>query len=174
MRFYVIYSFDTTKDVSIKPFQPPDVRKWDNTEGDELYEYDYLGPSFKNGKHRKYCREMSKKEFKKFVEHCGLVYEDVQTMGSLTELGWLPAFSFSADSGMQYYELSGLIYGNAYVTPFPEPVKDPARRFAAILDGTYPQNSFWPLSKAEIETLWAKKEEKYWGWLGSAMKRVFG
>jgi len=87
------------------------VKAWDLTEGDDQYEYDYL-EGWEKGKHRKYCREMGKKAFHNFVERTMLYAEDVETMGSITHFGWLPAISFNS------YEENAIL--NAYVTPLPE------------------------------------------------------
>ena len=119
MRFYVIYSFDIPRSESVKSLQPPKHRKWELTEGDESYEFDYVADecgdeSYRNGKHRKYCAELSKEEFDDFVDHCGLYPEDIETMGSLTGLGWMPAISFND------YDDPNVITKNAYVTPLLE------------------------------------------------------
>jgi hypothetical protein len=121
MKFYIIYSFDCKRNISVERFKPPFIRKWDLTEGDEQYEYDYLDGDYKNGKHRKYTAELNKEQFKQFVDDCCLYMEDVETMGSLTiEYGHLPAFSFNGENEFA-------IWQKAYVTPFPEHV-DPNKQ----------------------------------------------
>lgn len=126
MRFYVIYSFDVTSEMSVVPFKPPCIKQWRLTEDDDNYEFDYLADEtgdekYRNGKHRKYVAELNKKQFKRFIEECNMVMDDVETLGSLTEFGHLPAFSFNVSDAVQsdYYEL---IWCNAYVTPLPEHV----------------------------------------------------
>jgi hypothetical protein len=107
------------KEMSVKPFKPPFIKRWNLTEGDECYEHDYDGPEYKNGKHRKYTAELSKDQFKRFIDDTGLIMQDIETLGSLTvEYGHLPAFSFDGDR----YDYPELIWQNAYVTPFPEHV----------------------------------------------------
>src|SRR6266702_4367607 len=117
MKFYVIYEFDVTRDVPVIEHKPYNTKLWDLTENDGSYEYDYLGPTFKNGKHRKYVALLDKKDFLRFIEFSGLRFEDIETMGSLTEMGWLPAFAFHSDEIMHYQAKSGLINKMAYVTP---------------------------------------------------------
>jgi hypothetical protein len=102
-------------DMSVKALQPPNVKAWELTEMDDSYEYDYLGPEYKKGKHRKYCRLMDKESFYRFVKDQCLYMQDIETMGSLTEYGHLPAFSFDAESDEHY-----IINQNAYVTPLPD------------------------------------------------------
>ena len=113
MEFYVIYSFDITKDLSVVPFKPPFIKRWDLTEQDDQYEYDYLGYEYENGKHRKYCAMLDKKHFNQFVNDCNLYMTDIQTMGSITEYGHLPAHSFDYN----YDGYDEPINANAYVTP---------------------------------------------------------
>jgi len=115
MKFYVIYSFDVLDGESVKPLQPPNVKAWDLTETDESYDYDYLGPEYEKGKHRKYCRMMSKESFKRFIAGTFLIMEDIETMGSITDLGWMPAFAFRSED-----EEFHIIQQGAYVTPIPE------------------------------------------------------
>ena len=111
LEFYVIYSFDIMKTESVNGFKPPFIKRWDCTEGDDQFDYDYLEGDWENGKHRKYCAQLNKERFEKFIDHCGLIMEDVNTMGSLTELGLMPAHSFN-DGGDSYEAII-----NAYVTP---------------------------------------------------------
>ena len=116
MEYYVIYSFDCKRNHSVNQFKPPQCRKlWQLTEGDDQYEYDYLGENYEHGKHRKYCATLNKIQFRDFIDDCNLYLEDVETMGSLTEYGHLPALSFHSDD-------TYAINQGAYVTPLPEHV----------------------------------------------------
>jgi hypothetical protein len=114
LSFYVIYSFDCMKTESVKQFQPPFIKRWDCTEGDDQFDYDYLKGDWIGGKHRKYCAQLNKKQFEQFIDHCCLTMEDVNTMGSLTEFGLLPAHSFNLSDSDHSYECAMV---NAYVTP---------------------------------------------------------
>lgn len=118
--YYVIYTVDTCNDVSLNLYQPPELLKkrdgeriWGITEEGEC-EYSYLEGDWEPGKHRKYVGMLTPDEFKHFVFMTGMWMEDIQTMGSLTELGWLPAVSFNGD--WQGYGAQDAII-NAYVTP---------------------------------------------------------
>lgn len=111
LEFYVIYSFDCMKSESVRRFQPPFIKRWNCTEMDDEFDYDYLGGDWVGGKHRKYCAQLNKKQFEHFIDDCCLVMEDVNTGGSLTGMGLLPAHSFN-DSGDSYESIV-----NAYVTP---------------------------------------------------------
>ena len=111
LEFYIIYSFDIMKTESVMRYKPPFIKKWDCTEGDDQFDYDYLEGEWEQGKHRKYCAQLDKEHFEKFIYDCNLIMEDVNTMGSLTELGLMPAHSFN-DGGDSYEAII-----NAYVTP---------------------------------------------------------
>ena len=115
MRFYVIYSFDILRELSVQSLKPPFIKRWTLTEQDDQYDYDYLGKEYENGKHRKYVAELSKKQFKQFIEEQSLYCDEVETMGSLTEFGLLPAISYRSDDDDHY-----IINQSAYVTPLPE------------------------------------------------------
>ncbi len=115
MQFSIIYSVDCPRSVSIRRFAPPHARRlWDLTEGDEQYEYDYLGSEYSHGKHRKWCGLLTQEQFDDFISHTGLFAEDVQTMGSIGApgfgWGWSPAISFRSDD-------PEAIQQSAYVTP---------------------------------------------------------
>lgn len=112
MRFFVIYSLDVPDGESIRPYQPPNVRRWDRTEGDESYEYGYLEGCWERGKHRKYVALLERTAFDAFVDHVGLRAEDCETGGSLMGFGHLPAISFDARDAD--------VILNAYVTPVPQ------------------------------------------------------
>lgn len=171
MKFYVIYSFDATQGSSISEYEPSD-EGWVQTEDDDEWDYNYLAEEnphnahiWKDGIHRKYVHDsLDKESFLKFIKEMGLYYEDVETMGSLTDIGWLPAFSFNGD-GMSYYDQAGIISINAYVTPMPEPVRE-------MFTVTHPRNqeSFWPLSEKELEEYHDKKMGRYWLMIKQAFK----
>jgi hypothetical protein len=117
MQFSIIYSADVPEETDILDYAPPQCGDlWDETEGDEGYEYGYLEGRWEHGHHRKWCAVLDRKEFETFVKRCGLFAEDVQTLGSLGApgcgFGWAPAISFRSDDpdGIQ----------SAYVTPLPE------------------------------------------------------
>ena len=116
MRFSVIYSVDVPDDTDINAFAPPQAEQlWEQSEGDEQRDYSYLGGRWENGSHRKWCAMLDRAQFDEFIEHCGLVAEDVETMGSLGApgfFGWAPAISFEG------HDPDAL--QNAHVTPIPE------------------------------------------------------
>jgi hypothetical protein len=117
MLFSVIYSVDVPSNGDVNDFAPPKLDElWDQTEGDEEYQYSYLEGRWEEGSHRKWCALLTRDQFNDFVNACGLHAEDVQTMGSIGspgfDSGWSPAISFTSDS--QDAILS------AYVTPIPE------------------------------------------------------
>ena len=116
MKFSVIYSVDVCEDVDVADFAPPDLDLWNQTEGDDQYEYGYLEGCWENGSHRKWCAMLDREQFDAFVEHCGLFAEDCETMGSIGApgfgFGWAPAISFNADHED--------CIANAYVTPLPD------------------------------------------------------
>jgi hypothetical protein len=122
MQFSVIYSVDVPADEDVLRYAPPNVSDWDQTEGDEQYEYGYLEGSWENGHHRKWAAILTREQFNDFVDHCGLSADSTPTMGSLGApgfgYGWAPAISFNSDdpSAIQ----------SAYVTPIPEVRKEHA------------------------------------------------
>lgn len=125
MHFSVIYSVDTPADIDVLDYAPPQANDlWDKTEDDGQYEYGYLEGCWKEGHHRKWCALLTREQFDIFVERCGLIAEDVQTMGSLGApgfaFGWAPAISFRRDDAD--------CIASAYVTPIPETSKE-------VLDG---------------------------------------
>jgi hypothetical protein len=80
---------------------------------------------WRNGKHRKWVGELSKKQFERFLSDTGLYAEDVKTAGSLTEKGLLPAVSFVSD------ECEAIL--SAYATPLPateEAMQEIVERYA--------------------------------------------
>jgi hypothetical protein len=118
MLFSIIYTVDIPRDDSIVRFKPPFIHKWDMTEGDEQYEYDYLGGVWEKGKHRKWCALLTKAEFVVFIDECQLLSEDCETMGSIGApgfgVGWSPAIQFNIEDSYSN------VIGSAYVTPIPE------------------------------------------------------
>ncbi len=121
MLFSVIYSADVPAGIDVLDHAPPQVGDlWDETEADEQYEYAYLEGRWESGHHRKWCAILDRDQFDQFVRRCGLVAEDVRTMGSLGApgfgLGWAPAISFRSDDPD--------CIASAYVTPLPEVRKE--------------------------------------------------
>lgn len=108
MKFYVIYTVDSTHKAGIRQFQPPNMRQWTITENDDQADYEGLGFI----RHRKYVGEIDRKTFDRLVFDQNLQMENVKTMGSITEHGWLPAISFTCYDAADYML-------NAYVTPLP-------------------------------------------------------
>lgn len=150
MKFYVIYSFDIMSDMSVKALQPPNVKAWELTETDDSYDYDYLGPEYENGKHRKYCRLMGKEAFHRFISDQCLYMSDVNTIGSITEFGHLPAFSFDGNTDEQW-----IINQNAYVTPLPEALE--GKKFDKSLN-----EKNWQLLKKALLNLYAASGTNHW------------
>lgn len=121
MQFSIIYSVDCPAEIDPIDYAPPQVEElWDQTEGDEQFEYSYLEGRWEGGHHRKWCAILNREQFDQFVERCGLRAEDVQTMGSLGApgmgYGWAPAISFTSDDQDAIQ--------SAYVTPLPETKKE--------------------------------------------------
>ncbi len=114
MQFAVIYSVDTPGNVNVLEYAPPQVEDlWQETEGDSGYEYGYLEGRWEEGHHRKWFALLNREQFDEFVDRCGLVAEDVRTMGSLG-IGpdIQPAISFNGE------DEDAIL--NAYVTPLPQ------------------------------------------------------
>jgi hypothetical protein len=121
MQFSVIYSVDAPNDTDVLDFAPPRLDElWDETEGDDQYEYGYLEGCWEGGHHRKWCSILDREQFDEFIQHCGLTADSTETMGSLGApgygYGWAPAICFQSDDpdAMQC----------AYVTPMPETSKE--------------------------------------------------
>lgn len=109
MRFYVIYSVDVPQGESLSPWTPRG-KAWKQTESGKT-EYD-LGTKWEKGRHRKYVAYLSRQQFELFLDQIGLHAENVETMGSITEFGHLPAISFTS------VDEEAIV--NAHVTPMPE------------------------------------------------------
>ncbi len=117
MLFSVIYSVDVPEYEDISRYAPPKAEElWDETEGDESYEYGYLEGAWQNGSHKKFVALLDREQFDDFVDHCGLFAERCGTLGSLGSpgfgFGWSPAISFRSDDPDALQ--------SAYVTPLPE------------------------------------------------------
>ena len=121
MLFSVLFSADVPDDVRIQNYTPPQAEiLWDQTEGDEGYEYRYLEGQWEDGHHRKWAAVLDRDEFEEFVGKLGLYAETTETMGSLGApgfgFGWSPAISFRGD------DEDAIL--SAYVTPIPEVKKE--------------------------------------------------
>ena len=115
MKFYVIYDFDVPAGTSVRDFQPPFRSKhFSLTEchASEVFAPECSQDDQRTGKHRKYAGVLTRKQFDALVDRQGLFMEECETMGSITDIGWLPAVSFRSES----YEG----YSGAYVTPLIE------------------------------------------------------
>jgi hypothetical protein len=167
MHFSVIYSFDVRRNQSVVPWQPKAHRtRWNCTEGDEQFEFEYLGDNCKGGKHRKYCAILTRSQFDEFVSDMGLVMEDVETMGSLGApgcgFGLAPAVSFHREWGGHEDEP---IWCNAYVTPIPD-FKPRWERFDLPLLGEE--------GKAMADEHRERRSEQIWQRIRDAMLSVYG
>lgn len=169
MKFYVIYAFDCTP--GYRYLSDIDVFEedgWKQTEDDDDWEYNYLAEEnphnahiWKDGIHRKYVHDsMTKEEFLRFIRTVGLEYEPVETMGSITDIGWLPALSFQGNKGMTVYDYAGIISQSAYVTPIPEPVRP-------LFSVRHNQDGFF-LTKEEIDSYGAARQNRAWDLIRSA------
>ena len=120
MRFSIIYSANCPATEDIYHLAPPDLDLWDETEGDDQYDFGYLEGRWEDGHHRKWVAVLDRDQFDHFINHCGLKAEDVETMGSLGApglgFGWAPAISFTSDDPEAIQ--------SAYVTPLPETRRD--------------------------------------------------
>lgn len=130
MRFYVIYWFDVPNYIApedkteelvwahshVTPYTPPKSFHMQLTERDDKSdEYAHVMEAYETCKHRKYVGFLSKEQLRKLCWDMNLWPEDVETMGSITEYGWLPALSFEID--ITDHES---VMGGAYVTPIPQ------------------------------------------------------
>jgi hypothetical protein len=102
---YVILSVDAMPDTYEDDLclQAPKHGTWTQTEGDEQFEFDYLGEEYEGGKHRKWVAELTEEEFDAWLnDECYAnrweAREDGErTMGMITDLGWLPAYALNDD-----------------------------------------------------------------------------
>ena len=109
MTFYVIYEFDIPKSTPVADHKPPKGVPLTMTEReDHSDEYHYVFGEY--GKQRKYAGMLTREQFDTLVKTLDYTASSTQTMGSLTELGWLPAIMFENSS----------VIGSMYVTPFPD------------------------------------------------------
>ncbi len=95
MLFSVIYEIDVPKHGNkISQHQPPHVRNWQRTEGDDLYECQHYGDNWEeDGKHRKYVAVLNEQQFCEFVTECELLAESIETLGCLGALGCGPGIA---------------------------------------------------------------------------------
>lgn len=121
MLFSVIYSVDVPAETDIDDYTPPQADElWDETEGDDQYEYGYLDGRWDEGHHRKWGAVLTREQFDEFVRHCNLTAENVQTMGSIGA----PGFGFSRAPAISFRSDDSDAIQSAYVSPIPEVEKD--------------------------------------------------
>lgn len=131
MKFGIILEANVLRDGWPSFLEPPQCGEWDQTEGDESWDYNYLAEESEpddpasspwyNGHHRKWCALLDKDEFLAFIDEWCLSFE-ADTMGALGgptpdgyTLGWMPALAFGLSDTDCWV--------SAYVTPYPEPVR---------------------------------------------------
>ena len=120
VKFYVIYSADwgpedynghTNHELYFRPWKDDESDKdlWYCTEDGES-EWDELGLT----EHRKWVTvdPITREQFDAFIHQTCLQAQDVQTLGSLTDRGWMPAVSFDGSTSSEIVD--------AYVTPLVE------------------------------------------------------
>lgn len=130
MRWYVIYSADfysTATDNDIGHVKPT-TGEWTETEGDEEYQAPTDAEDYANGQHRKWTALLSDDDWEAVcADQIIDLDEDTlePTMGSLTELGHLPAFAINWD-GMDWNVggITPVIFAQMYVSPLPESKAD--------------------------------------------------
>jgi hypothetical protein len=137
VEFYVIYSVDTHGDGNAGWGLPRKeiLGKLNQTEDDEEYDYSYLGGRWETGFHRKYCGVLKREDFETFLNDTCLSAEDSETMGSLTEMGWMPAISFSADDD------DSII--SCYVTPHVDGIAGTEEQWNRLRDAIVSKYKEW-------------------------------
>jgi hypothetical protein len=98
LNFFIVYSIDAPTD-ELTTWQPP--KKLKQT---AAYKKAHMVS-------RRYAGLLNKDEFNKFVKSKGLIMTPHNTMGSMTDEGWLPAMEFLNKENVNIF---------AYVTPLPE------------------------------------------------------
>lgn len=126
MRWYVIYDADffefaTGTDID---HVKPKTGEWTETEGDEQYQAPTDSEEYENGQHRKWTALLSDEDWEAVCVDQIIDLDDdtlEPTMGSITELGHLPAFAMNWD-GMDWNVggVTPVIFAQMYVSPLPE------------------------------------------------------
>ena len=118
MKFYVIYSFVERKGESatqLRPSRKGRSKLWHRAEKD--YDIDYWQEMYdrKNITQEKWVtrQPLTRKEFDEFIDDRFMHLSCVDTGGSLTSMGMLPAISFDAPRD----DIDDPLEANAYVTP---------------------------------------------------------
>lgn len=143
---FVILSVDARETDEPDPpyLKPPTVGEWEQTEGDEQYDFGYLADefgdeSYRNGVHRKWVGYLSESEFDAWLGTEGYDREDAReqgepTMGSITFDGTFPAYCLSDDPAAWGDSRYGypVICRDAYVTEYAYG-NPPAEQLPALL-----------------------------------------
>ena len=127
MRFSIILSIDCDSETNIGTLRPT-TRSLYKTEGDEQYEFEYLGGTWVKGHHRKWCGVLTKKTFEKILFQYGLSMQMTETLGMIgSPHGQFsaPAISFTVENGDEIID--------AYVCPLPN--KKEQRKFPPTEEG---------------------------------------
>lgn len=136
--YYIIYSADVPPESRemIEELDPNRIERhtaeprmhaglWTRTEGDEQYDFDYLGEEYEGGAHGKWVAELNHEEFLALArDRCWDLDDDdrpthiEQTMGSITEHGHLDAYAVHDYEGWQssYWGSNPVIDAQFYVS----------------------------------------------------------
>ena len=136
IQYYVIFQFNTyRKEESVQEYYPRDsLRKKMQITEDQP---EFISDEVRIWKHRKLCGVLNFRELENFLWDTGLFYEEVETLGSLTELGWLPAFAFSDEE----------VDSKAYVSPL-------IRKSDVESLSETRKNDIWENLKEEMKKRW--------------------
>lgn len=142
--YSVIYDAEWhSRDYRVADVAPPNRRRWDLTEINSVDFADIFD------RQRKWATILTPRRFSEFVDHVGLIAEDVETMGMLGApgfgWGWAPAVSFQGDDQFAWQ--------NAYVCPIP--AGDPTDYMPSLSD-----DGMFPPTEAEIEAAHAMLWER--------------
>lgn len=161
MQYSIIYSCDVPRGTSLAAPPPEQCHKWQCTErsgGPDGAQIEWgfePGSVWSRGRHRKYCAWLdTDDEFSDFVDYCGLLLEDVETMGSIGApgfgFGWAPALSFRSDDPERLQ--------SAYVTPIPDEAPPVPLDDAPALPGC--DDVVLSVAEAASARLWSEIRER--------------
>ena len=109
IEYYVIFQFNTyTKEESVSEYYPrASIRRKLRITEDQP---EFVSEAVKIWKHRKLCGVLNFHELEEFIWDTCLYYEEIETMGSLTEFGHLDSMLFDDKERDCKAYVSPLIY----------------------------------------------------------------